>query len=541
VHYRRGRRSSAHVADSVQPSPARAAAADGASWLPVPAPDSLPTVEELLASEPEPVAEPPRDVPIAARGPGRAEAHDETAWLPLPDLEDLPSIEHLLEPGKGHADGSLAAPAAREIDIPVEPSPARAEPADASAWLPLPAVHDLPDITELVDPDRGAGASPPPTEPRRRRRRLHLPRREMVLRLFLFVLVVVSLGGLYYGATRVLDKGDNVEIRVDGRVVKTETGVSTVESVLAEQHVRLGDYDRSVPAVTTPIDDGMTVRVVRAFRVDADVDGSPRTLYSTYRSPAAFVRDAAKQLGVVPSKIALRDSAKTIEPNSDVVLRTKRKGTLLVDGSSVNYNSPALTIAELLQTYNVFLGSEDIVKLTQSDEVVGADAKLPDNDTVEIVRVAASTDRVLEPYDEPDEVRPDDRIEVGGTRVQERVTGTRWVTYSLQLHDGREVGRTPISAVPVKRARPRIDFYGTKYNPLWDKMAQCETGGNWKAPGYDYQGGLGVYFQNWNHYGGLEFAPTAGQATKYEQIIVAERIREEHGWHAWGCAKRIGL
>ena len=524
----------------MQPSPARADPADGASWLPVPAPDSLPTVEELLTGEPEPAAE-LRDVPIAARGPGRAEAHDETAWLPLPDVEDLPTIEHLLEPGHARADGSPAPPVARGIDIPVEPSPARAEPADASAWLPLPAVHDLPDITELVDPDRGAGASPPAAAPRRRRRRLRLPRREVVLRLFLFLLVAVGLAGLYYGATRVLDKGDNVEIRVDGRVVRTETGVTTVGSVLSEQNVRLGDYDRSVPPVAARVDDGMTVNVVRAFRVDADFDGAPRTIYSTYRSPGGFVRDAAKQLGVARGQIALRGASKTVEPNSDVVLRTKRKGTLLVDGSSVNYNSPSLTIAELLETYNVILGSEDIVKLTQSNLIVGADGALPDNDTVEIVRVAASTDRVLEPYDEPDEQRPDDRLSVGETRVVERVTGTRWVTYSLELHDGREVGRTPISAVPVKRARPHIDFYGTKYNPLWDDMAQCETGGNWKASGYDYQGGLGIYFQNWNHYGGLAFAPTAGQATKYEQIIVAERIREEHGWHAWGCAKRIGL
>jgi hypothetical protein len=72
-------------------------------------------------------------------------------------------------------------------------------------------------------------------------------------------------------------------------------------------------------------------------------------------------------------------------------------------------------------------------------------------------------------------------------------------------------------------------------------MARCETGGNWAASGQEYQGGLGIYWKNWNHYGGREFAPTAGQATKFEQIIVAERIREEHGWHAWGCADRIGL
>ena len=34
----------------MQPSPARADPADGAAWLPVPAPDSLPTVEELLTT-----------------------------------------------------------------------------------------------------------------------------------------------------------------------------------------------------------------------------------------------------------------------------------------------------------------------------------------------------------------------------------------------------------------------------------------------------------------------------------------------------------
>jgi resuscitation-promoting factor RpfB len=514
----------------VQPSPARAEA-DGASWLPVPEPETLPSVEELLTAAP-PEPDEARDIPIAAPGPGRAEAHDETAWLPLPDLEDLPSIEQMLDPASSAA--------ARDVDIPAEPSPARAAPADATAWLPLPDLADLPEITELVDPDRGAGVSPPAAAPRRRRR-LHLPSRELVLRTFLLLLVVATLAGGYYGATRVLDAGDDVQIRADGRVLSTETGVSTVGGVLAEQHIKLGDYDRSIPPVGARVRDGMSVKVLRAFRVDADVDGSPRTLYSTHRAAAPFVRDAAAQIGVPAQKLALRDDPVSITPNSTVVLRTKRQGTLLVDGSSVNYDSPSLTIGELLQSYNVKLNPADIIKLTQSGETVGSDADLPDNDTVEIVRVAAATDRRLEPYDLPDETRPDPNLNVGDTRVQERVTGTRWVTYTLDLRDGQEVGRTAVSAVPVKRARPHIDFFGTKYNPIWDKMAQCETNGNWQAPGPEWQGGLGIYFQNWEHYGGLAFAPTADQATKYQQIIVAERIRADHGWHAWGCAERIGL
>lgn len=76
---------------------------------------------------------------------------------------------------------------------------------------------------------------------------------------------------------------------------------------------------------------------------------------------------------------------------------------------------------------------------------------------------------------------------------------------------------------------------------LWDAMADCETGGNWAATGQKYQGGLGIYSANWEHYGGLEFAPIAGQATREQQIVVAERIRAEHGLGAWGCAVALGF
>jgi uncharacterized protein YabE (DUF348 family) len=515
----------------VQPSPARADAPDSETWLPVPQPEMLPSVEELLGTDTAAVAG-TRDLPIGARGPGRAAPHDETAWLPLPEVEDLPPIADLLEVPPGE----ISNPAALR-DISAEPSPARAEPADATTWLPLPAVHNLPDLPEL-DPD---GASAPPARRRRRRLREHLPRRATVVSLFVFVLGAATLVGIYYGGSSILDQGADVRIRVDGRVVDTETGVRIVASVLEEQHVQLGDYDRTVPSPITAIVDGMTIKVVRAFAVPVDIDGSPRTLYTSHHSTNGFLRDASRQLGVESSKLALRNHPKVVRVGVPLLVRTKRVGTLLVDGSAVNYNSPSDTIAELLEQYNVVLGPSDILKLGRGGKTVSAGDELPDNESVEIVRVAGTTDRVLEEYRLPDERRPDPNMEAGETRVVDAITGTRWVTYGLELHDGKEVGRTPVSAVPVKRARPHIEYYGTHYNPLWDKMAECETGGNWNASGQTWQGGLGIYFQNWNHYGGLDFAPTAGQATKLEQIVVAEKIRAEHGWHAWACAKRIGL
>ena len=75
---------------------------------------------------------------------------------------------------------------------------------------------------------------------------------------------------------------------------------------------------------------------------------------------------------------------------------------------------------------------------------------------------------------------------------------------------------------------------------VWDRMAQCETGGNWHNGG-QWAGGLGIYVGTWRAAGGEEFAPRPDQATREQQIVVAERIRARWGIHAWGCASAIGF
>jgi hypothetical protein len=76
---------------------------------------------------------------------------------------------------------------------------------------------------------------------------------------------------------------------------------------------------------------------------------------------------------------------------------------------------------------------------------------------------------------------------------------------------------------------------------VWDRMAQCETGGNWEHSGPTWSGGLGIYRGTWREAGGTDFAPLPRDASREEQIIVAERIRARHGWTAWGCARAIGV
>ena len=346
-------------------------------------------------------------------------------------------------------------------------------------------------------------------------------------------LVLGMLYGVYEGATRLLDPGDDVVIAVDGKRISLETGVSSVASLLEEQRVSLGEHDRVAPIGTASIENGMAVKVFRGFPITLDVDGDASTVYTTYRDPKGFL----KNQGLGPDVI-FRDPPKRIAADSIVKLRTRKVGTLFVDGTKFEYESPSHTVQELIDTYissgKLVLGPQDFV-------TPPIDEELPATASVTVIRVVTETEDVDEPYDLPDERQPDPNLEVGLKRVQERVTGVQRVTYTRTDHDGKEADRVPIAKVPIIAATPRIEFYGTHYNPLWDRMAQCETGGNWAATGQTYQGGLGIFWRNWNYYGGLEFAPTGGKATKLDQIIVAERIREKHGWHAWGCADDIGL
>ena len=76
---------------------------------------------------------------------------------------------------------------------------------------------------------------------------------------------------------------------------------------------------------------------------------------------------------------------------------------------------------------------------------------------------------------------------------------------------------------------------------IWDRIAACETQGNWSMRGPSFSGGVGFANSTWSSFGGTEFAPNAGQATREQQIIVAERVRARVGMGAWGCAKRLGL
>ncbi|MFF9178003.1 transglycosylase family protein [Streptomyces sp. NPDC014793] len=68
----------------------------------------------------------------------------------------------------------------------------------------------------------------------------------------------------------------------------------------------------------------------------------------------------------------------------------------------------------------------------------------------------------------------------------------------------------------------------------WDAVAQCESGGNWSInTGNGYYGGLQFSASTWAAYGGTQYAGQANQASKAQQIAVAEKVLAAQGKGAW--------
>ena len=94
-------------------------------------------------------------------------------------------------------------------------------------------------------------------------------------------------------------------------------------------------------------------------------------------------------------------------------------------------------------------------------------------------------------------------------------------------------------AIPLLGAAAANAADGT----TWDKVANCESGGSWSEnDGNGYYGGLQVTQDEWDKYGGLDYAPSADLASRSQQIAVAEKILADKGTSAWTtCALLSGL
>lgn len=109
-------------------------------------------------------------------------------------------------------------------------------------------------------------------------------------------------------------------------------------------------------------------------------------------------------------------------------------------------------------------------------------------------------------------------------------------TSSVKRNTARLLFAGAVVSAPIALAAPAQAVDGS----TWDKLAQCESSGKWNtSTGNGYHGGLQFKPSTWKAYGGKG---SAKNATREEQIAVAERVLKGQGWGAWpACSRKLGL
>jgi hypothetical protein len=172
------------------------------------------------------------------------------------------------------------------------------------------------------------------------------------------------------------------------------------------------------------------------------------------------------------------------------------------------------------------------------------DGQLQDTQRSSFVHVKVVTKhKPHERFAAPVVERKDDSLAAGQTRVvRDGRPGIRDVVYRFVLENHKVVSRHTHVRDVLKQPRAKIVRVGTEepYG-VWDRLAGCESGGNWHInTGNGYYGGLQFSLGTWHGYGGTGLP---SQHSREEQIRIAIKLRDASGGYgAWpACAHSLGL
>ena len=245
-----------------------------------------------------------------------------------------------------------------------------------------------------------------------------------------------------------------------------------------------------------------------------------------------------------------RDQPVTEGMNLDV---TTPKIVALRDGGELTYISAAAkTVGELLSARGTTFDSDDRLNVALSEPVVaGMEIVLDRVSTVdrpETVAVEAPAEYVDDATLDEGTEKVREKGEQGESKIIHRTVTVNGVVESEKIAEEKVVKKpAPAASAPATTtARPATSTAAAPAvagGSVWDSIAQCESGGNWAInTGNGYQGGLQFSPSTWAGYGGTEYAATADQATREQQIAVAERVQAAQGWGAWpACTARLGI
>jgi uncharacterized protein YabE (DUF348 family) len=352
----------------------------------------------------------------------------------------------------------------------------------------------------------------------------HLSRNKTLL-VGLVAAIVLALVGT---ATAYATLSRTVTVSIDGKESQVRTFGDNVGDVLASQGIEPTSHDSVVPGVDSPVDDGSRIAVRLGRPLALSIDGQKRTFWTT----ATKVSSALDQLGVRFGSAALSVSRSASIDRSGMTLEmtTPKLVSLKVANDRVEkHNVPAATVGELLEQVGSGVDRNDIVRPSRT-------AELTDGTRVVVTKVGVRTKHVpREVIPAPVQEQKDDSMMSGESQtVRAGKDGTRDVVYKVRFRNGEVVKRSVVKQRVLSQPVATIVKVGTKTvdTGVWDRIAECESGGNWAAnTGNGYYGGLQFNLGTWQSYGG---SGRPDQNSREQQIAVAERVRDaEGGYGAW--------
>jgi len=330
----------------------------------------------------------------------------------------------------------------------------------------------------------------------------------------------------------------DVTLAVDGRTHQVRTFSGDVRGVLAAEGIHLHSRDVVVPALDSHVSDGTQISVRYSKPLDVSIDGTERTYWTT----ATNVASALNQLGIRFAGADLSASRSATIDREGMSLQITTPKALVVKVGSEKKRKVVLaasSVRGVLDELDVTYDRDDLV-------TPGLDAPLTDGLRIVLTRVKVKQVHVARQPIAPRVIRRDDpTMYAGETKtVRAGTAGARDITYRVVLHNGHVFSRQVVTQSVVTAAVPTILAVGTKAAPAvsgggaWDRIAQCESGGNWHAnTGNGYYGGLQFNLGTWRAYGG---SSRPDLVSREQQIAVAERVRAASGGYgAWPvCGKQ---
>jgi resuscitation-promoting factor RpfB len=357
--------------------------------------------------------------------------------------------------------------------------------------------------------------------------------------------VAATLVALTTGGATAIAMDKSVTINLDGEARVVHTFASTVGGALESAGLTVGEHDALAPAADTDIGDGSQIVLRRGRLLTVRVDGVERKVWTT----ALTVEDALRQLGMRTEGVEVSADRSRRIPLEGLAfdIRTP-KTVVLVDGAEPPRDVPttAQTVEELLVDLGVPLEFTDTVLPAKTTPLAAGTR-------IEVTRVRMSEVTETQKVDPPVEKTEDPEMPKGEEKVLEPgAAGERVVVYRVTTTNGNVTQREELSVKVTKEPAARKVIVGTKRPPtppiddasVWDRLAKCESGGNWAInTGNGYYGGLQFNLSTWRAYGGAQYAAYPHQASREEQIAVATKLRDDRGGYgAWpSCASKLGL